>query len=44
MNNTIAGQVFVFLVVGAAFFFASLYLGGQFDIIAEMRDQVGSQA
>jgi hypothetical protein len=44
MNSTLTGQVFLFLIVGAILIVASMQLGGQFDFIAEIRDQVNYQA
>jgi hypothetical protein len=40
MNNTLSGQVFLFLLVSVALVLASLQLGGQFDFITEIRGQL----
>jgi hypothetical protein len=44
MNNTLSGQLFFFVLIGVALVLASVQLGGQFDFIAEIRDQVNYQA
>jgi hypothetical protein len=40
VNRTLSGQVFLFLLVSIALLVASIQLGGQIDLIAEIRDQL----
>lgn len=40
MNRALSGQVFLFLLVAVVLLVASMQLGGQFDFIAEIRDQL----
>jgi hypothetical protein len=40
MNRALSGQVFLFLLVAVVLLVASMQLGGQFDFITEIRDQL----
>ena len=44
MNRVLSGQVFLFFLVAFVLLVASMQLGGQVDVIAEIREQLGTTA